>query len=98
MSTTSQTQQPNPAPVPPAPASVPASPVPATSSGLPAWAVSALSVVGTMAVMGVCAGAGLLVLLRPGAAGPLGAAFGTGGFLLAGASPFVATALARRQR
>ncbi|WP_299540671.1 hypothetical protein [uncultured Streptomyces sp.] len=95
---------PNPAPAAPDPNPAPAAPVPAPAAVPPAspgpsvLAVSAVSVVCTVAVMALCGGAGLVVFLRPGAMAPLTAALGTAGLVVAAASPFITAALARRQR
>lgn len=87
------TTAPQPDPAPPIPA-----PAAGSSSGTPAWVVAILSVLCTVMLMVLCIGAGLVVLLRPGAADPLTAMLGTAGVVIGVISPFVSVALARRQR
>ncbi|WP_327267243.1 hypothetical protein OG233_30635 [Streptomyces sp. NBC_01218] len=80
---------PDPSTTPAAPAPTPA-PAPAAPVVFPPWAKAALA--GLAIVSGVLASAfaGILVLVRPGAAGPINTAVGVGGFLLTAAALVIA--------
>ncbi|MCX5401990.1 hypothetical protein [Streptomyces sp. NBC_00102] len=86
---------PDPAPAPaPAPRAG-AGPAP-TASAFPQWAKVALVCLAVAVAMLLCGIAGLIVLVRPGASGPLDTMLTVGGFLVAAAALVVACA--RRQQ
>ncbi|MFS0697829.1 hypothetical protein [Streptomyces nitrosporeus] len=91
-----------PAPVPaavpaapvPAPAPVPVTPVPVTAP----WVVASLVTLLVLTGLVLCAGAGVLVWVRPGALGPLTTALAMGGFLVGMAALAVSVGVAVRRR
>ncbi|MFJ8982615.1 hypothetical protein [Streptomyces sp. NPDC102282] len=89
MSTTSNQTQPAAASVPPAAPGAPAATAP--------WVV--VTLIGLCGVVGMalCAGAGVLVWVRPGAMNPLSAALTMGGFLVGGAALAVSVVAVRRR-
>ncbi|GGZ29931.1 hypothetical protein [Streptomyces nitrosporeus] len=77
---------PPPAPVPPAPAAV----------VLPPWVKATLVGLVVVVVVMACAFAGFVVLIRPGASGPLDAMAGVGGFII-GMATLVITCVRKQQ-